>query len=211
MRLPALTYSNVVASIALFVALGGTSYAVARNSVGTAQLRNDAVTSAKVRDGSLTGSDLAPGSLLAGARGPRGPEGPAGPRGPSDARFATPPGVALSRSQSVPVEVASLQNVAAGSYLVVFTGEATMRNTSGIYVVCEIRVNGTSISASRGIVGDTYGGSEALADVIPVTRTAPFDLSVACYPDQSTGTLPSGPSVNLQKLVALRVDSVTKG
>ena len=32
---PQLSYANVVSTGALFVALGGTSYAVARNSVGT--------------------------------------------------------------------------------------------------------------------------------------------------------------------------------
>lgn len=71
-----LTFSNVVAVIALFVALGGTAFAaskLAKNSVGTKQLKNgavtgkklkkNAVTSDKVADGSLTGSDLDLGSL----------------------------------------------------------------------------------------------------------------------------------------------------
>jgi hypothetical protein len=66
-----------MSTIAVFVALGGTSYAVARNSVGTAQLRRDAVTSAKVKDRSLRSSDLAP-SARTGTRGPRGPAGPPG-------------------------------------------------------------------------------------------------------------------------------------
>jgi hypothetical protein len=70
--------ANAVAYLALFVALGGTSYAAIRlptNSVGAKQLRSGAVTSAKVRDHSLTGQDLQAGVLR---RGPRGPEGPAG-------------------------------------------------------------------------------------------------------------------------------------
>jgi hypothetical protein len=70
--------ANAVAYLALFVALGGTSYAAIRlpaNSVGTKQLRSGAVTSAKVRYHSLTGQDLQAGVLR---RGPRGPEGPAG-------------------------------------------------------------------------------------------------------------------------------------
>src|SRR3954469_3793677 len=52
---------NAVAYVALFVALGGTSYAAVnlpKNSVGTKQLKNNAVTSTKVRDGSLTGADV---------------------------------------------------------------------------------------------------------------------------------------------------------
>jgi hypothetical protein len=51
----------VISILALFVALGGTSYAVtqlSKNSVGTPQLKKNAVTGAKVKDGSLTGTDL---------------------------------------------------------------------------------------------------------------------------------------------------------
>jgi hypothetical protein len=48
----------VVGMIALFVALGGTAYAIGRNTVGTPQLKNDAVTSAKLRDGAVTPDKL---------------------------------------------------------------------------------------------------------------------------------------------------------
>jgi hypothetical protein len=56
-----LTYANVMATIAVFIALGGGTYAathVGKNSVGTRQLRNDAVNGTKVQDGSLTGADV---------------------------------------------------------------------------------------------------------------------------------------------------------
>jgi hypothetical protein len=51
----------VISVLALFVALGGTSYAVTqlpKNSVGTPQLKKNAVTGTKVKDGSLTGADV---------------------------------------------------------------------------------------------------------------------------------------------------------
>jgi hypothetical protein len=54
--------SNLIAGAALFVALGGTSYAaikIPHNSVGNGQLRTNAVTSSKVKDHSLTRQDLA--------------------------------------------------------------------------------------------------------------------------------------------------------
>jgi hypothetical protein len=70
-----------MSTIAVFIALGGTSYAVARNSIGNAQLRKNAVTSSKVRDRSLRRADLAASARL-GTRGPRGVQGPAGPAGP---------------------------------------------------------------------------------------------------------------------------------
>lgn len=85
-------YANVTATLALFVALGGTSYAavtitgadIEDASIKSADLAQAAVTSAKVRNGSLTVKDFRSGELwpgATGARGPVGPEGPAGARG----------------------------------------------------------------------------------------------------------------------------------
>jgi hypothetical protein len=76
--------------LALFVALSGTAYAATlpRNSVGTAQLKRNAVTSAKVKPRSLLGSDFRRGQLPAGPQGPQGPQGPAGARGPEGATGA---------------------------------------------------------------------------------------------------------------------------
>ena len=51
-----LSYANVVGTLALFIALGGVSYAAVKlpaRSVGTKQLKTGAVTSAKVRNGTL--------------------------------------------------------------------------------------------------------------------------------------------------------------
>src|SRR3954447_9503804 len=78
--------SMVVALLALTVALGGTSYAaikLPKNSVGSDQLKNNAVTGAKVRDASLFVNDFAAGQL------PRGPKGDTGPRGDTGAVGAT--------------------------------------------------------------------------------------------------------------------------
>ncbi len=51
MRMPRLTYANVVSTLALFIALGGVSYGAIKlpaNSVGTSQLRDGAVTQRKL-------------------------------------------------------------------------------------------------------------------------------------------------------------------
>jgi hypothetical protein len=79
----------IVALCALFVALGGTGYAIATlpaNSVGTKQLKKSAVTakklhknavrSRKVKNFSLLAKDFKPGQLPAGPKGDRGPVGP---------------------------------------------------------------------------------------------------------------------------------------
>lgn len=71
-RLPKLSYSNVIASIALFVALGGAAVAAGlpRNSVGTNQLKRGAVTPAKLRKAAVLSGKLAPKSVIAGKLGP---------------------------------------------------------------------------------------------------------------------------------------------
>jgi hypothetical protein len=85
-----LSYANVVATIALFVALGGGAYAaitLPKNSVGTAQIKPNSINGSKVIDGSLTGKDFA-GDLGPGSAGPSGPAGPAGPAGAAGAAGA---------------------------------------------------------------------------------------------------------------------------
>ena len=77
--------SMLVAFAALMVALGGTSYAIAQlpaNSVGSKQLKRNAVTAAKVKDRSLVAKDFKSGQLPRGDKGEPGAPGPAGPAGP---------------------------------------------------------------------------------------------------------------------------------
>ena len=80
-----MSYANVMATIAVFLALGGGAYAALRlpkNSVGTRQIKDGAVNSAKVKNGSLLMTDFKLGQLPAGAQGPQGPTGETGPQGP---------------------------------------------------------------------------------------------------------------------------------
>jgi hypothetical protein len=71
---PHLTYANVVATLALFLVLsGGAAYAasrLAKNSVGAAQLKKNAVTPAKLSNASK--------AAIGGTTGPQGPTGPQG-------------------------------------------------------------------------------------------------------------------------------------
>ncbi|HEY7256151.1 MAG TPA: hypothetical protein VH476_05655 [Solirubrobacterales bacterium] len=67
---PRLTYANVMATVAVFIALGGSAYAfhLGKNSVGskqlkknavvTAKVKNEAITAAKVKRGALTGTQI---------------------------------------------------------------------------------------------------------------------------------------------------------
>lgn len=59
------TYSNVIATMALFIALGGVAVAAGlpRNSVGPKQLKRGAVTAAKIRKGAVIAGKLSPNSV----------------------------------------------------------------------------------------------------------------------------------------------------
>jgi len=84
--------SMVVAFAALLVAMGGTGYAAAtlpKNSVGSKQLKQNAVTSSKVDNGSLLKIDFKAGQLPPGPPGLQGPAGPQGPQGPAGATNVT--------------------------------------------------------------------------------------------------------------------------
>src|SRR3954454_10523296 len=88
-----LTYANVMSTLAVFIALGGTTYAAAtlpRNSVGSAQLRANAVGASELRAGAVRSTDIRDRSItlrdlstsartsLRGTPGPAGATGPAG-------------------------------------------------------------------------------------------------------------------------------------
>jgi hypothetical protein len=80
------SFANAIATLALFVALGGGAYAaiaLPRDSVTSKQIAPGAVGSSEVRDASLRRSDFRAGELPAGDQGPAGPFGPPGPAGPA--------------------------------------------------------------------------------------------------------------------------------
>jgi hypothetical protein len=86
-----LSYANVMATAAVFIALGGGAYAISKvpkNSVGPKQVKDDSLTGQDVRDDSLTGSDIAESSLALPV-GPTGPQGSIGPRGATGQRGVT--------------------------------------------------------------------------------------------------------------------------
>jgi hypothetical protein len=68
---PQITYSNVIATLALFLALGGAAVAASlpKNSVGTQQLKRGAVTAADLRKGAVRAGKLARKSVVAGKLG----------------------------------------------------------------------------------------------------------------------------------------------
>jgi hypothetical protein len=83
---PRITYANVTATLALFVALGGTGYAalqLPRNSVGSKQIRRAAVHSSEIRNHAVKVRDIS----LGARESLRGQPGPPGPAGQDSTRF----------------------------------------------------------------------------------------------------------------------------
>ena len=155
-----LSYANVMSTLGVFIALGGTSYAVAklpRNSVGSAHIKNNAVTGSKVRDGSLGRSDLSRTARLSGPRGTRGSEGPPGPLGPQG-----PPGAAegyIARNNAgnqIPtagtVTISELR-LPAGAYAVDFSAH-TYWNGPPTFVDCQLIANGQQFVKTAVKVGN---------------------------------------------------------
>jgi hypothetical protein len=95
---PRATFANVMSCLALFVALGGVSYAAVelpRNSVGAKQIVQGSIDNSKIKKGSLLRTAFKPGQIPAGPRGAAGlagAQGPAGPKGDPGAQG--PPGAA---------------------------------------------------------------------------------------------------------------------
>ena len=83
------TYANVMATIAVFVALGGSSYAaititgknVKNSSLTGKDIKNSSLTTSDVKNRSLLARDFKSGQLVAGARGPAGTNGASGSAG----------------------------------------------------------------------------------------------------------------------------------
>jgi hypothetical protein len=109
-----LSYANVIATLALFAALGlGTAYAA--DKIGSKDIAKNAIKSKHIKAGNVKNADLAPGAVdsakvadsslltkdFAAGQLPRGPQGDQGPRGqmgdaclPSTPACVGPPGTA---------------------------------------------------------------------------------------------------------------------
>jgi collagen triple helix repeat protein len=227
---------NVVSYVALFAALGGTSYAAVRlpsNSVGPLQISKNAITSSKVRDRSLLARDFKAGQLPAGEPGDTGPAGPQGARGPQGATGAagTPGSKGDTGSQGPAGPVNVLYKRQAGS----------VTSSNGVEIASIALPAGKWLLSGSVVADDASTTADALATCIigtvgpaPVSSTAeawllahnggakPQTLSVQAISDSAsagTATLQcnelifSGPSIqfSLGSLTATSATTVTQG
>ena len=185
------TYANVTATVALFVALGGTSYAVTqlpRNSVGAQQIRSGAVRateikSSAVRSRAIANRSVALGDLslatrrsLRGQPGQTGPQGPAGPAGmPLAAAVNSGGGVARGTGVAT-----SDHRGGSGVYEIRFT-----RDVSGCFAVASLSdVPGGDVAVPQsGEVVTSIAGSSVFVrtrDSGGAPTDLPFHLIVSC-------------------------------
>lgn len=143
---------NLVAYLALFVALGGTSYAAVK--VTGTQVVDGSLTGKDIRDGSLQARDIKKGSLRANlfARGQLpggsvagGPQGPQGPKGDTGATGATGPSFGES------IEVPNKANVACSTENVVGQQTVIITRPSRILAM------GNGAMSDDGAATSTYG------------------------------------------------------
>jgi len=188
-----LSYANVMATIAVFVALGGGAYAAFRlpaNSVGSRQLKNSAVTPKKVARATIKlfkGQKGAPGPK--GDQGAQGVQGIQGPIGPSNVYFtsSTTVGAALT--------------LPAGDYWI--EGQCDFSNS-----------NGTPQPGLEILTSSQAGGIGSASATIPATGTTVASHDVTAH-FASQGTLDNGctsnagTGVSSNTLTAIRLASVT--
>ena len=161
-----------VACLALLVALGGVGYAAVKlpvNSVGTAQLKRDAVTGLKVKNGSLLAADFKPGQIVGktgapGAKGDPGPQGDPGPKGDTGDRGPSWGDVSGVRSGTGALP-STLKQDGVGSLKLPVSGggktstqkffvfgrvtlEMTCSTAGDCYKSCALGVSGTSVSGA---------------------------------------------------------------
>ncbi len=191
-----LSYANITATLALFTALGGTSYAaasLARNSVGPTQIRSNAVGSSEIRRNAVASSEIRDRSVRLGdistrarnaLRGPQGPAGPTGATGP-----AGPAGTAdraAINSGGGKVLGTARDNVIHPGGSNEYTVEFTHDVSSCVYAATLAAVqNGPTLEQPRAgrITVASAGGASVLVKTYDAAGTptpAPFHLLVSC-------------------------------
>ena len=181
-----LTPSLVISVMALFVALGGVSYAaikIPKNSVGNTQLRKDAVTSTKVKDRSLLAKDFKAGQLPAGAKGA---DGAAGAVGETGAVGATGPTASAYASNNISPDTSLSPDGV--DYTVLDTtipdeGSGTMTITTRSRVVANASVSvfkGTGAAAAAGDV-DCQIQAASLSGTVSIGQRARTTLTPTVF------------------------------
>jgi hypothetical protein len=195
-----ITYSNVLASLALFIALGGGAYAaikIPKNSVGTSQLKTNAVISSKVKPRSLLANDFKAGQLPQGPQGIQGQKGDKGDTGTVDtSNFYTK---GESDGRFVAKETSGVVNVPTSGTTTLLTHgsvtfTATCADEGGVPNDFRIRVFAASSEANSrlGRAADDFdlsGGPSELENSVSSIQTVRQFIGAVVTPTQAFNVL----------------------
>jgi hypothetical protein len=186
-----ITYGNLMATAAIFIALGGGAYAaiqLPRNSVGPEQIRPRAVGSSELRTGAVSSRSIRDRSVQlrdiarptrAALRGAVGPKGDPGPQGPSGVtyRATVNSGGATVRGNAIGVT----HQGGSGLYTIAFERDVSSCVTTATLAEAQ---NGPMLEqppAGRITVGtDSTRAAVRTFDVDGSVRDLPFNVVVIC-------------------------------
>jgi hypothetical protein len=146
---PRLTYANVIASLALFIALGGAAMAAGlpKNSVGPNQIKKGAVTGKAIRKQAVSAGKIAPKAVVAGKLGPNAVlPGNLG-AGIIDSSKISAAAVTAEKIKNNVVTTAKLNNAAVTSQKIAANGVAT--TNLGEASVTSAKLANASVTAAK--------------------------------------------------------------
>ncbi|HVW45679.1 MAG TPA: hypothetical protein VHA76_01395 [Solirubrobacterales bacterium] len=186
-----LTYANVISTLCLVLLLGGgTAYAAARlgrNSVGSRQIKNGAVTPAKLSKAAKATMTGPAGKE--GQRGATGPQGPAGTPGASGTGAPTPSASASAASDQAltgtPAPIAQTTITVDGQSRIEESTVAVFSTSVAGELSCEARITpagGSSAAMGNPITLPTKAGNsaEGTAGGAALEPAGTYTVSVDC-------------------------------
>jgi hypothetical protein len=189
-----LSYASVTATLALVLAIGGTTAVGAQALLTGRAVKDESLTGTDIQNDSLTGADIRAGSLgsnllssaaranLRGATGPAGPAGATGASGPQG-----PAGAGVTTVTATGADVAGYQDLdplatgtlpVAGDWVVFASVNAHNTGGSDDNLNCGLFINGNQVGGGGAWV--TAGSTVGVSGVGAIPVGAPADVTLKC-------------------------------
>ena len=201
--------ATILAATALVVAVFGSTplghaagnLILAKNSVGAPQLKRNAVTGLKVKNGTLMAADFKAGQVPGGPQGPKGDpgaQGPKGDKGDTGAQGATgPPGsqgvqgpkgdagssevIVLSRPALKPVSINTVVGAVVVSGKNLISAKLVIGTQSTFAIpVCGLYAGPHLLDVSRATLSNPAGGAVATLHLTGAMQTGGVSVHILC-------------------------------